>query len=118
MCRRIEFFNQSKTKSRTPLYRNSILSSSITYDKSDLLTKQHTLYSASEFSASTVSTSEDTNHYRLMAPIADQEQIYERPISAGQVLTSQNSLQFTSDSLVKTGGEGIVVAAGGTGQYS
>uniref|UniRef100_A0A915BTZ8 Uncharacterized protein n=1 Tax=Parascaris univalens TaxID=6257 RepID=A0A915BTZ8_PARUN len=26
MCRRIEFFNQSKTKSRTPLYRNSILS--------------------------------------------------------------------------------------------
>ncbi|VDK68449.1 unnamed protein product [Anisakis simplex] len=93
MFHRVGVFTRSKTsKTRTPVYdRSTMLSTSITYDKTDLLTKQ-TFYSPSELSASTASTFEDNTaadryHHSLIPSRSmnhhqDQnEQIYEQPIS-------------------------------------
>uniref|UniRef100_A0A183V962 Leucine-rich repeat-containing protein 32 n=1 Tax=Toxocara canis TaxID=6265 RepID=A0A183V962_TOXCA len=107
----IGLFTPTKPKSRTPLYDQSILSGSLIYDKSDLLTKQ-TFYSPSELSASTASTFEDafdrygklrtSSGAAALIEVDQEEQIYETPnnacsVEAQQALTSQDSLRVNSN---------------------
>ena len=78
---------KSRQKLAIPTYTPSSLINSTTYDKGELLAKQ-IFYSPSEFSACTVSTSDEGEHYSSPIYPTESEQIYETPHPPSQLLGS------------------------------